>query len=64
MLFLVPCDIENNCGSHASCEWVESELRNKCICDSGYEGNGYECVEQEVSCLFVSYKLYNAYAIL
>lgn len=50
----MPCDVENNCHHNANCEWVESELHNKCVCNPGYEGNGYECVEKEISCLFVS----------
>lgn len=50
----VPCDVENNCNQNAQCEWVESELRNKCVCRPGFEGDGFECVEREVSCLFVS----------
>lgn len=52
--FAVPCDVENTCHQNAKCEWVESELRNKCVCNPGYDGNGYECIEREVSCLFVS----------
>lgn len=49
----VPCDIENNCNPYAQCEWVESELRNRCVCNPQYEGNGYECTEVEVSCIYV-----------
>lgn len=50
---LVPCDVENTCHQNAKCEWVESESLNKCVCNPGFEGNGYDCVEHEVSCLFV-----------
>lgn len=51
----LPCDIENNCSPYAQCEWVESELRNKCVCNPQYEGNGYVCTEVEVSCIYVSF---------
>lgn len=40
----VPCDAEYNCDVHATCEWIESDLANKCICKEGYTGDGYECV--------------------
>lgn len=50
----LPCDVENNCSPYAQCEWVESELRNKCVCNPQYEGNGYVCTEVEVSCIYVS----------
>lgn len=46
--------MENTCHQNAKCDWVESEMRNKCVCNPGYEGDGYECVEHEVSCLIVS----------
>lgn len=49
----MPCDVENNCHQNAHCEWVESELRNKCVCKPGFDGDGYACVEREISCLFV-----------
>ncbi|XP_031633983.1 nidogen [Contarinia nasturtii] len=48
----LPCDAESNCHENAECNWIESELRNKCVCKPGYEGDGYECVEREISCLF------------
>lgn len=51
----LPCDVENNCSPYAQCEWVESELRNKCVCNPQYEGNGYVCTEVEVSCIYVSF---------
>lgn len=52
----LPCDVENNCSPNAQCEWVESELRNKCVCNPQYEGNGYTCTEMEVSCIYVRSK--------
>lgn len=39
----VPCDVENNCHENASCDWIEADLQNKCICKEGYTGDGYEC---------------------
>lgn len=50
----VPCDIQNNCSPNGNCEWVESELRNRCVCNPGFFGTGIDCYEQEVSCLDVS----------
>lgn len=50
-VIIVPCDVENDCHINANCEWVESETRNKCVCIPGYEGNGYDCVERDISCL-------------
>lgn len=54
----LPCDVDNNCSPYGECLWVESELRNKCVCNPQYEGNGYECTEVEVSCLDVSVLIY------
>ncbi|ETN61938.1 nidogen [Anopheles darlingi] len=48
---LPSCDVENNCSPHANCEWRENLYRYECICNPGYDGNGYTCVEKEVSCL-------------
>lgn len=53
----LPCDVENNCSVYAQCEWVESELRNKCVCNPQYEGDGYVCTEVEVSCIYVGFLL-------
>uniref|UniRef100_A0A182NFC0 Nidogen n=1 Tax=Anopheles dirus TaxID=7168 RepID=A0A182NFC0_9DIPT len=44
------CDVENNCSPHANCEWRDSVYRYECICNPGFDGNGYTCVEKEVSC--------------
>lgn len=54
LCFTVPCDVENTCHQNANCIWIESELRNKCVCNPGYDGNGYKCEEHEVSCIVVS----------
>lgn len=56
----MPCDVENNCSPYAQCEWVESELKNKCVCNPQYEGNGIVCTEVEVSCIYVSFSFVNA----
>lgn len=54
--FVVPCDVETNCHQNASCTWVPHQTRNLCVCNPGFEGNGYECIEisKDVSCLIVS----------
>ncbi|XP_035915634.1 nidogen [Anopheles stephensi] len=44
------CEVENNCSPHANCEWRDNVYRYECICNPGYDGNGYTCVEKEVSC--------------
>lgn len=41
-----PCDLVNNCGRHARCmarEVSGGSYRYECVCDSGYDGNGYVC---------------------
>lgn len=48
---LPSCDVENNCSPSANCEWDEHQYRYQCVCNPGYDGNGYTCVEKEVSCL-------------
>lgn len=55
--FSVSCDIEMNCHYNADCKYSESDGRSKCVCNEGFTGNGYECIEQDASCLFVSSKL-------
>lgn len=53
---LVPCDVENNCHPNATCDWSPHQMRNKCVCNRGFEGNGYECIEvsSDTTCLIVS----------
>lgn len=51
---LVPCDVENDCSPNASCEFIETVYRHKCVCREGFVGDGHECVEQEESCNIVS----------
>ncbi|XP_058453091.1 nidogen [Malaya genurostris] len=48
---LPSCDVENHCSPLANCEWNENQYRYECVCNPGYDGNGYTCVEKEVSCL-------------
>uniref|UniRef100_A0A182JJM2 Nidogen n=1 Tax=Anopheles atroparvus TaxID=41427 RepID=A0A182JJM2_ANOAO len=48
---LPQCDVENNCSPNANCEWRDNVYRYECICNPGFDGNGYTCVEKEVSCL-------------
>ncbi|XP_055600604.1 nidogen-like [Uranotaenia lowii] len=45
------CDVENNCSPLANCEWNDHQYKYECVCNPGYDGNGYTCVEKEVSCL-------------
>lgn len=55
MFGTVPCDVENDCNPNASCEFIETALRHKCVCQEGFVGDGYECVELVVSsCTIVS----------
>ncbi|XP_017775713.1 PREDICTED: nidogen-2 [Nicrophorus vespilloides] len=37
------CNILNNCHSNAQCIYVENMY--KCVCNTGYEGNGIDCSE-------------------
>lgn len=39
----VSCARFNNCHAHAQCTFIPSQRKHKCQCDSGYEGDGYEC---------------------
>jgi len=41
--FAVSCAEINTCHAHAQCTFVATEQRHKCQCNSGYEGDGYEC---------------------
>lgn len=62
--------MDYNCSPKATCEWTESEQRNKCICNAGYEGDGFKCTELEVSCVTVisiipiKYHNYSSYEIV
>lgn len=55
-IVVVPCDVESNCHPNASCKLVAHEIRHACVCNPGFEGNGYECLEisNDTSCLLVS----------
>lgn len=66
---IVPCDVETNCHQNASCKYLPHETRNICVCNPGFAGNGYDCVElsKDVSCLIVSVRnasrnVYDVYA--
>lgn len=48
---LPSCDVENHCSPLANCEWNEHQYRYECVCNPGYDGDGFTCVEKEVSCL-------------
>nr|CAD7429100.1 unnamed protein product [Timema monikensis] len=44
------CNIVNTCHPHAQCVLITQDNRYRCQCDAGYEGDGYECGEIDVSC--------------
>ncbi|XP_055547444.1 nidogen [Wyeomyia smithii] len=48
---LPSCDVENHCSPFANCEWSDHQYRYECVCNPGYDGDGYSCIEKEVSCL-------------
>ena len=50
LVFSVPCDVEFNCHSNATCEWFDMELRHMCTCKTGYYGDGYNCAIIDDSC--------------
>lgn len=53
LLSLESCDVLNNCNPFANCEWIDNHRQYECVCNPGYDGNGYNCVEKEVSCINV-----------
>lgn len=40
----------NNCHKDAQCIFVLSTNAYQCVCNYGYEGDGYSCSAQAVSC--------------
>ncbi|XP_002089929.3 nidogen [Drosophila yakuba] len=40
---LIPCDVDDNCHSNATCNWYTQELRHVCTCQPGFRGDGYNC---------------------
>jgi hypothetical protein len=39
----VSCTQVNNCDSHATCLYDESLGKSKCVCNPGYQGDGFNC---------------------
>lgn len=33
----------NNCGTHATCKYLEEALTYKCVCNDGFFGDGFSC---------------------
>lgn len=66
-----PCNVENNCDPNASCEFNQYYQTYACVCSDGFAGDGYNCIENEISCLDVSkfisfffFVLLNLYTII
>lgn len=47
---IVSCDVVNTCSPFANCEFNNNQYKYECVCSSGYDGNGIDCIEIEVSC--------------
>ncbi|XP_067009862.1 nidogen isoform X2 [Anabrus simplex] len=47
------CNIVNTCHPYAQCVYSATQRRFQCQCNAGYEGDGYDCNELDVSCLDV-----------
>ncbi|XP_031340654.1 nidogen-like [Photinus pyralis] len=44
------CNVLNNCHRNAQCVFELSTNNHQCICNIGFDGDGYYCVETEVPC--------------
>ncbi|KAK5643749.1 hypothetical protein RI129_007594 [Pyrocoelia pectoralis] len=44
------CNVLNNCHKNAQCVFELSTNNYQCICNIGFDGNGYYCTETEVLC--------------
>ncbi|KAK9507916.1 hypothetical protein O3M35_007676 [Rhynocoris fuscipes] len=50
-----------SCSEHAQCIYIPDEEGYKCMCQAGYEGDGYNCRIMEISCEgYDDYCHYNA----
>lgn len=49
-LNVVSCDVVNNCHPFANCEFDANSERYQCVCGSGFDGNGIDCIEVEANC--------------
>lgn len=44
----ISCRVRNTCGVHASCEQSRSDpAMFECVCNSGFYGDGYLCIEEQ-----------------
>lgn len=50
ILFTETCDVLNNCHKDASCDYSELTHSYSCVCKEGFEGNGYACEVEVLSC--------------
>ncbi|KAK4886874.1 hypothetical protein RN001_003145 [Aquatica leii] len=46
----VSCNVLNNCHKNAQCIFELTVNNYQCVCNIGFEGNGYYCLETEVAC--------------
>ncbi|KAG5890815.1 hypothetical protein JTB14_008256 [Gonioctena quinquepunctata] len=44
------CDIRNNCHPDATCSYSDLRHAYECVCNEGFEGTGYFCDPEVVSC--------------
>ncbi|XP_075224050.1 nidogen isoform X2 [Lycorma delicatula] len=47
------CNVVNRCHADAQCVFVASSNSYQCQCNAGFEGDGYDCLEIEMSCFEV-----------
>ncbi|XP_028136673.1 nidogen [Diabrotica virgifera virgifera] len=47
------CSVVNNCHANASCLYSDILRDYECICNEGFEGNGYSCEPEVISCTIV-----------
>ena len=43
-------EVPPTCSAFANCEFNNNHYKYECVCSSGYDGNGIDCIEIEVSC--------------
>nr|CAI5831592.1 unnamed protein product [Callosobruchus analis] len=46
----VGCDVLNNCHRNATCTYSDDTHAYQCVCNDGFEGNGFSCEPEYVSC--------------
>lgn len=50
ILFSDTCDVRNNCHPNASCLYSDALHSYTCICNENFEGDGFTCEVEVVSC--------------